>query len=176
MRRADLVLLLLAPLLVSGCGAEDETPRTLTGDRVARMAEAQLEAEHPEMSPGSLSCQDLEFAIGATTRCTRTALLSEGRTVRVLGTVRVTSVENQGRLHVKLDDEAVAFGVTGDHLASELRKRGRSVGEVDCPDLDAVAGTTVTCELDDGTVEVTVVEVDPDEYDVEYRFGPLLPR
>lgn len=174
MVRAELVGIAIA-LLATGCGTDGRPVRTLTGDRVALMAERQLEEEHPQMSPGTLACQDLVLELGATTRCTRTARLSEGRTVRIHGTVEVTGVEDGGRLHVRLDDQAVSFGVAGDHLAERVRDRfGIVAGSVTCPDLDGVAGASVRCELGTGSVEITVSGVDPEEYDVDYEIGPIL--
>lgn len=172
--RAELVGIAIA-LLLTGCGSDEEPLRTLSGDRVALMAERQLEDEHPQMSPGTLACQDLVLELGASTRCTRTARLSEGRTVRINGTVEVTGVEDGGRLHVQLDDRAVAFGIAGDHLAERVRDRfALDAGSVTCPDLDGVVGASVRCELGAGSVEITVSGVDPEEYDVDYVVGPIL--
>lgn len=174
----------LAGLLTAGCGGEDDetAPMTLSGERVARMAEDRLEAAHPALSPGSMSCPDLEFEVGATARCARTALLSRGRQVRVLGTVSVTSVDDGGRLHVELDEEATAFGVTGDHLTGQLTERLRLLGkrdveDVECPELAGVLGERVVCEVSwpggEGTVRVSVTEVDAASYETRFRFGPV---
>lgn len=103
------LLVVLLVLVTCGCGAgADTTPTrrtTLSGDRVAVMAESALEAQNPRLAPGTMTCPSLELKVGREVRCRRTAVLPGGREVRMGATVRVTSVAGGGRLHVRLDDK-----------------------------------------------------------------------
>lgn len=172
---------------LTGCARAGEPIAVLPGARVARMAEARLEAEDPGMAPGTLRCPDLDFVIGAATRCVRTAMLSRGRVVRVLGTIRVVSTRGGGELHVALDDAAAGFGLTGSAVAARVRdrlhRRGMRPVSVDCPYLDGEVGVTVACKVvgrtGASTAVVTATAVHPATYDVdvgiEIPTGPGVP-
>lgn len=174
-------------LLLPGCAgqlAQNTSPpatpelEKLGGAEVGRMAEQQLESLHPGMAPGAMTCPDLAFEVGAAVRCVQLAELSAGRRIRVLGTVSVTSTENGGSLHVKLDDAVVEFGVTGTYLARDLSMRtnvaGRPSPRVRCPYLVGVVGTTVRCSVTLGeqryAVRAEVTAVDPTTNSTTYRF------
>jgi hypothetical protein len=172
---------IVALVTIVGCGEAETGPATMPGERVARMAEEQLEADHPGMAPGILSCPDLAFEIGATTRCTRIAELSRGRRVRVLGTVEVTSVAGGGALHVRLDDAAKEFGLDGGFLASRLGDRldklGRTAPDsIDCPYLVGRIGASVVCTVSfpagSTRARIRVTSVDPSSYEVGYSIDP----
>ena len=171
---------LLAILLVTGCGGTT-TPDidSIAGSQVGAMAERQLETNHPGMAPGDLTCPDLEFEVGSSVRCERVAELSGGRRIRVLGTVTVTSTDEGGRLHVKLDDEVAEFGITGEALEEDLRPQAAArlkatPDEVACPYLTGVAGSKVRCRIEVDNEVVVVVAVitglDPENNLTRYRF------
>lgn len=171
---------LLGLLPVAGCGGDDRPPAQLTGDRVAAMAERELEAENPEAAPAEMTCSDLEFRIGASTRCSRVAGLSGGRWVRVYGTVRVTGTADGGSLHVQMDDEAAEFGLSGDRVGALLRDQvgaESGISDVECPALTGEIGTSLVCSAErDGEVirlRATVIAVDADRYDATLRFDAL---
>ena len=120
---------LLAPVLcfivLTACSSTDDVPDAsssmspidvLPGERVGELAEKQLEAEHLEIAVGTVTCPDLDWKVNASVRCIKVSELSDGRRVKVPGTVTVTSTENWGRLHVALDDHAAEFGLDGDHV------------------------------------------------------------
>jgi len=170
------VAVLLA-LVTGGCDDNTAVPDEIDGTQVGVMAERELEAENPDMAPGALACPDLSLRLGASVRCLRTTELSEGRVVKVNGTVEVTSLSSGGRLHVTMDDQASEFGVTGDQVAADLRqqyvRRFRTAPtRLDCPYLRGVVGTTVRCVLVvDGkrrTVTVAVTAVEPAGYRTTY--------
>lgn len=159
-----------------GCGQDVPAVDVLDGTDVATMAERQLMAENPRMAPGTLSCPDLEFEVGASVRCLRTTELSRGRVVKVAGSVEVTSQDSGGRLHVAMDDEAAEFGLSGDQLASEVAgryTRGGSAAVVECPYLRGTVGHRVTCQVDVADkrrqVVAVVTAVDERTYDVDYE-------
>ena len=180
MHRLPVVVALLAATNgLAACGtalAIDEIP----GDRVATMAEHQLEAMHSDLATGTMTCPRLDFAVDASVRCVRIAVLSDGRQIRVLGTVRVTSTRDGGRLHVRLDDKVSEFGVTGAQLGKDLRARSRRVlrvapDQVTCPYLAGRAGTSVQCRVVVGrhtlVAKVRAVRVVPSQYRTVYRFS-----
>lgn len=170
----------LVALLTAGCGggpappvASASLPREIDGSQVGTMAERELESQNPGMASGTLACPDLSLDVGATVRCLRTTELSEGRVVKVNGTVEVTSLSSGGRLHVTMDDEATEFGVTGDQVATAVRHRvGAPTAVVRCPYLLGKIGTVVTCRVEAGgrrrDVEVEVTAVDPQGYRTTY--------
>ena len=186
MRRSAPAAALVAALAgLPGCGG---TPAVdaISGARVATMAEQQLEATHAELATGTMTCPTLDFVVDASVRCLRVAELSGGRQIRVLGTVTVTSTRDGGRLHVKLDDTVSAFGVSGEHLADELRPRvrgeiGTPPDDVRCPWLPGRRGAVVRCSVGVRDVRlvtlVRVTGVDPASYRTRYRFSdPLFDR
>jgi hypothetical protein len=165
------VAAIAACLLTAGCGEDEAGDGTLSGDRVARMAEAQLEATHPYLARGTMACADLEFRIGATTRCTRTGYLSRGRIVRVLGTVEVTRTANEGMLHVELDDEVRSFALAGTELATRIAGTSGTSG-LTCGDLEGVVGARAVCADPTGAEILAVaVRVDRVTYDIEFELG-----
>lgn len=181
-------LLLATVLLLGACGGlaptgDPDLPEQITGDQVGRMAERQLEQAHDDLAPGTITCPDLELETGAKVRCERVAELDQGRRVRVLGTVTVTSTDGGGRLHVQLDDEVVEVGVTGEHLEDDVLVRatsrfGSAPDGVSCPYLLGEVGHRVRCRLVLGkqslVVPVVVTSSDPRASTVTYRF--LWPR
>jgi hypothetical protein len=178
-RTACALLLAVPGMLVSGCGRDVPDVEEIAGAQVGAMAERELEAENPRLAPGSLDCPDLDLEVGASVRCERTATLSSGRLVKMLGTVRVTSLSSGGRLHVALDDPATEFGVTGEQVASVLRQQYQRLfhhrpGAVSCPYLLGEVGVHATCTVQVGdrrhAVDAVVSDVDATDYDVRYTF------
>jgi hypothetical protein len=170
---------LLVALGTGGCGRDVAVLDTIPGHDVARMAERQLEAENPELAPGTLSCPDLDFRVGRSVRCLRTTELSGGRVVKVHGVIRVMSLSSGGRLHVAMDPRATEFGLAGDELASQLAHRqrfGARPSTVHCPYLRGTVGTTVTCRVVVGgtrqDVDVVVTGVDARDYRTTYVVRP----
>lgn len=178
---------LLLVLIPAGCGGEGtasvDTPAprstvgSLDGAEVGTMAERELESQNPTLAPGTMACPDLDLDVGASVRCLRVTELSGGRVVKVRGTVEVTSLDDGGRLHVAMDDEAEEFGLSGRQLASDLRRqyvqRFRSrPSRVRCPYLRGEVGTRVSCRLVAGgkrlEVGVVVTAVDADSYRTHY--------
>jgi hypothetical protein len=171
------VVLLL--LLTTGCGGTDTSVDVLKGKDVGVLAERQLETQNPTMSPGTLACPDLDFEVGASVRCLRTTELSEGRVVKVEGTVEVTAKESGGKLHIKMDDHAKEFGLAGTYVANGVRQQyarrfHREPGRLDCPYLRGEVGNEITCHLefagDSRDVDVVVTAVHPAQYDTDYTF------
>lgn len=173
MSRALGGVLLLAALL-GGCGTSDPPlPDRLAGRAVGVMAERHLETENPRMAHGAMACPDLDLRVGASVRCVRTTELSGGRVVQVAGTVRVTSVAGGGRLHVAMDEQAQAFGLTGEQVAAGAREQyaGRhhvSPTSAQCPYLRGRVGAVVVCRLEVSgrtrLVDAVVTSVDPSTY------------
>jgi hypothetical protein len=173
---------LAAGLVLSGCGGNPSID-SIPGDRVATMADHQLEAMNSGLAPGKMTCPSLDFTVDASVRCVRIAELSDGRQIRVLGTVSVTSTRSGGRLHVELDDKVSEFGITAEHLERELTKRAQRVlgpktGTVTCPYLSGAPGTSVQCQvsiLDTYLLtRITVTGIDKRDYRTRYRFeSPL---
>jgi hypothetical protein len=166
-------LAILVALLTAGCGNDPAMPGEIDGSQVGTMAERELEAQNPGMASGTLACPDLSLDIGASVRCLRTTELSDGRVVKVNGTVEVTSLSSGGRLHVTMDDEAIEFGVTGDQVATAVRRRvGARTAVVECPYLVGKVGTVVTCRVEAGSrrrdVEVEVTAVEAGSYRTTY--------
>ena len=167
--------------VLAGCDRDVALPDRLAGAAVARMAERELEAQNPRIAPGTLSCPVLPLRVGASVRCRRTAELSEGRVVRVAGTVKVTSLAGGGRLHVAMDERAEEFGLSGDRVAADVGQRferrfHRQPTRVTCPYLRGEVGTTVACRIEAPgarRAEVTVTGVDPAAYRTTYdlRWG-----
>src|SRR5689334_5286393 len=113
MHRAWVVALLL--LALPGCGARAEVssrPKSLDGATIASRANTQLEKENPHLTHGDLTCADVKFEVGATSRCMRTVVLDDGRLVRIGATVTIDKVTGGGHFKIKVDDEASEYGVT----------------------------------------------------------------
>lgn len=186
--RAAVVLVLAVALTAAGCGSTDE-PRSsadtdapkidfLPGQRVGELAEKQLEAEHAEMATGAVECPDLDWEVDASVRCVKTSELSDGRRVRVPGTVTVTSTEGYGKLHVELDDEIAEFGVDGTHLAGDVKRwvSRRVTGtpiRATCSYLAGKPGTRSVCKVTVAgkhcRVRVSVTDVDAADFRTRYR-------
>jgi hypothetical protein len=175
------VLGLLVLLGATGCGRDVAVLDDIAGNKVSTMVERELEAQNPGLAPGRLTCPDLDFTIGAAVRCLRTTELSHGRVVKVRGLVEVMSIASGGRLHIEMDAHATEFGVSGDHLAADLRQRylkrvHAQPSRLDCPYLRGAVGTTVTCQVEIGGklkhVDVEVIAVDPESYRTTYVVGP----
>jgi hypothetical protein len=161
-------------MLATGCGGDPPLPDRLRGKAVAAMAERQLEAQNPRMASGTLSCPDVALKVGASVRCVRTTELSEGRLVRIGGTVSVTSLASGGRLHVAMDRQPQEFGLAAERVAAGVRrwyaKRfGAAPAGLSCPYLRGEVGTRVLCHDPGGhDVEVVVTHVDPSTFTTTY--------
>ncbi len=121
-RRSWWVPVLLVAL--TGCGAHVEVsskPKSLDGATIASRANTQLEKENPHLTHGDLTCADVKFKVGATSRCTRTVVLDDGRLVRIGATVTIDKVTGGGHFKIKVDDEATEYGVTGDRSSPTSR-------------------------------------------------------
>jgi hypothetical protein len=161
-------------MLLVGCGGDPPLPDRLRGRSVAAMAERDLEAQNPRMAAGRMSCPDLALRVGASVRCVRTTELSEGRVVKIAGTVSVTSVASGGRLHVAMDRQATEFGLAAQRLAAAVRqwyaaRYGAAPAGLACPYLRGAVGVRVLCQVAAGrSVEVVVTAVDPATYTTTY--------
>jgi hypothetical protein len=169
--------------LVAGCGGHvsiSSKPRTLTGATIAKKANAQLEKENSTLVHGALTCKDVKYTKGATTRCLRTVDLSQGRRVMIGATVTITDTKNGGHYEIKVDDQVQEFGKLGPaieaDLATQYAKRFRTgKPQVTCPGyLKGQVGATISCQVvpDNGKIEVvvTVTSVDAKTYDTGYTF------
>ena len=108
-RRSWWVPVLLVAL--TGCGARVEVsskPKSLDGATIASRANTQLEKENPQLTHGHLTCADVKYKVGATTRCLRTVVLDDGRLVRIGATVTIDKVTGGGHFKIKVDDEATS--------------------------------------------------------------------
>jgi hypothetical protein len=185
-RTAQLRWVLALPLvaaLVAGCGGHvsiSTKPSTLTGARIAKKANAQLEKENPKIVHGTLTCADVKYEKGAKTRCLRTVDLDQGRQVKIGATVTITDTTKGGHYVIQVDQKAQEFGELGatieQDLATQYAKKFRTgKPQVTCPAyLKGVVGTSITCQLvpDNGKIEVvvTVSKVDPTNFNTLYTF------
>ena len=169
---------LLVLLATAGCGRDVALPDQLDGTTVGALAERELEAQNPGMATGELDCPDLRFEVGSSVRCRRTTHLSGGRVVKVRGTVEVTSLASGGRLHVAMDEDAEEFGLSGEYLSMQVRRRyvarfATTPIRLECPYLRGQVGVQVICgvRVPGGRhdVDVTVTAVDADSYGTTYR-------
>ncbi len=178
--------LLALALALTGCGASVEVsskPEKLDGATIASRANAQLEKENPSITRGQLSCADVKYEVGASSRCERTVVLDDGRLVRIGATVTIDEVTGGGHFKVKVDDKATAFGVTGKSVLADLARQyaakyGGKPPTGSCPPyLAGKVGTTMTCTLDTAggkfRVLVKVSRVDPATYATEYLFKAI---
>jgi hypothetical protein len=169
---------------VAGCGGHvsvSTKPDKLTGSTIAKKANAQLEKENPKIVHGTLTCKDVKYEKGATTRCLRTVDLDQGRRVMIGATVTITDTTKGGHYQIKVDDQVQEFGELGPtiekDLAAQYAKNFRTgTPEVACPAyLKGVVGTSVDCQITPDTgkkidVVVTVTSVDAKNYDTVYSF------
>ncbi len=131
----------------------------LDGSTIASRANDQLEKENPSMVPGDLTCADVEFEVGASSRCVRTVVLDDGRLVRIGATVTIDRTAGGGHFKVKIDEKPQEFGVTGKAVLAELTKQyaakyGGQAPTGTCPPyLAGTKGTTMTCMLPPRHVE-----------------------
>lgn len=173
---------LLTGVLFAGCGSAAEPPPKLdllSGTKVGEMAERELEDAHPGMAPGTVTCPDLDWELGASVRCVQVAELGDGRQVSIGGTVSVVDLEDGGRLHVKLDETVAEFGISSEFLSADLATLARqrllpAPTSVRCPYLSGPVGTTVRCRLvHDGRTKVVLARVTaraPEENATSYEF------
>jgi hypothetical protein len=182
-RRGASALLVVVTALLAACGAEVHVgmrPKSLDGATIASRANAQLEKENPTLAHGDLTCADVKYAVGATSRCTRTVVIKDGRVVRIGATVTIDKVTGGGHYQVKVDGAPSAFGLSGTAVSAVLVKRyaakfGGKAPTGSCPPyLAGKVGTTMSCQLTfpDGTlkVRVTVTQVDPDTYGTGFSY------
>jgi hypothetical protein len=178
------LLVFALALVLTGCGAEvsvgSKKPDELDGATIASRANAQLEKENPSIVHGDLTCDDVQFEVGATARCLRTVVLEDGRLVRIGATVTIDRVSKGGHFKIKVDDRAQEFGLTGKSVFADLAKRyakwyGGQAPTGSCPSyLRGEKGTSITCTLDTDegklSIIVTVTSVDPKNYATGYTF------
>lgn len=180
---ASAALLLPAVLVLVGCGAHAEVstkPKRLDGATIASRANAQLRLQNPHMASGDLTCADVKYDVGATSRCVRTVVLGDGRVVRIGATVTIDKVTGGGHFKIRVDDKPQEFGVTGQAVLADLAKQyaarygGKRPTGTCPPYLAGKPGTSMVCSLDvaDGklAVRVTVTRVDPKNYATGYAF------
>ena len=177
--RLSLVVLVVA---LSGCGVEagvSSKPKELDGDTLASRANTQLEKQNPQMVPGDLSCDDVKFEVGASSRCMRTVVFDDGRLVRIGATVVIDEVEGGGHFNIKVDDAPEEFGMTGKavftDLSTQYAKRYGATPTGSCPEyLPGTVGETITCSLETPDekldVVVKVTEVDAETFETQYTF------
>ena len=173
-------------MALTACGAsvevssEPDKPKQLDGATIASRANAQLGKENPSMVPGDLTCADVDYEVGASTRCVRTVVLDDGRLVRIGATVTIDKVTGGGHFNVQVDQKPQEFGVTGKAVLAELTKQyaakyGGPPPTGTCPPyLAGKKGTTMSCTLDSSngklSVRVIVTNVDPETYTTGYTF------
>jgi hypothetical protein len=168
-------------MLTIGCGGDPPLPDRLRGRAVAAMAERQLEAQNSRLAPGTLSCPDVAMKVGASVRCLRTTELSDGRLVKIGGTVSVTSLASGGRLHVAMDRQPQEFGLLGERVAAGVREWyakhfGAAPAGLACPYLRGEVGNRVVCHGAGRDIEVVVTGVDPGSYRAVYVIRAHRPR
>jgi len=174
---------LLVFLTVTGCGGEagvSSGPKTLDAKTVATRANALLEKQNPQLAPGALTCQEVRFKVGATSRCMRTVVFNDGRLVRSGATVTIDKVKDGGHLQVQVDDAPTEFGITGKAVFADLARQFAARYKVKpptgaCPPyLEGKVGTTITCRLETAQgnlgVGVKVTRVEPKTFDTQYTF------
>jgi hypothetical protein len=147
--------------------------KSLPGAQVGEMAEKELEAEHHDMAVGTVTCPDLVWQLDASVRCMKTSELSDGRRLKIPGTVTVTSTQGWGRLHVELDNDVSEFGIAGAEVAKHVtawvqRRVHVARPQVRCPYLRGATGVVERCAVTvagkTGSVRVRVSAVDANRY------------
>lgn len=181
-------LLLALVVLVAGCGAGAEVsakPQKLDGQTLASRANTQLEKQNPQLVHGELTCADVKYEVGATSKCIRTVVLDDGRLVRIGATVTIDKVKGSGHFKVSVDNEAKEFGLTGkavfEHLSKQYAEKFKTRPPTgSCPPyLKGEVGTQMTCTLvvaaregpaEKLRVQVKVSRVDAKTYQTSYVF------
>ncbi|WP_067432480.1 DUF4333 domain-containing protein [Nocardioides jensenii] len=167
----------------SASPTESETSDDMIpGDQVAAKAETALAGEVEKLAEGSFECPDLEREVGATATCTRSSE-AEGYYLTIDGQVDVTDLRDDDfALHVQMDTTPQTFGTTGESIEADLSnqaqtKFGAAPSAIDCPDLEGVDGSTITCDLtvndEEKKIEVTATEVDLAAFTMSYTFAEV---
>jgi hypothetical protein len=177
------VVSLVVLAVVAGCGGSvsvGSKPDKLTGAVIAKKANAQLEKQNPQIVHGKLTCRDVQYAKGASTRCLRTVDLDQGRRVWIGATVTITDTTKGGHYRIAVDKQVQRFAELGtsieQDLATQYLKKFRTgKPHVTCPAyLEGKVGASVTCQLkaDSGKVDVqvSVSRVDPKNFVTYYTF------
>lgn len=176
------VLLVVLVVALSGCGAKvgvESKPKELSGTTLATRANAQLEKQNPQMVPGELTCEDVKYKVGATSRCLRTVVFDDGRLVRIGATVTIDEVKGDGHFNIKVDKAPKEFGMTGKAVFADLSKQyAKQYGETptgSCPEyLPGTVGETMICKLETTKekldVEVKVTEINNETFETQYTF------
>ncbi|MET0999647.1 MAG: DUF4333 domain-containing protein [Marmoricola sp.] len=189
LRGAARLLLASAVIVVTGCGAEVEVssgpdkpdrPETLAGATLASRANTQLEKENADLVHGDLTCADVKFEVGATSRCLRTVVLDDGRLVRIGATATIDETKGGGHFQIKVDDTPQEFGIVGKAVFDDLGKQYAARYKTkkpqgSCPAyLPGRKGARITCTLvtEDGRlrVQVRVTGVDPANFNTTYTY------
>ncbi len=183
--RATVLALLVAALLVlAGCGGEvsvgTKKPTELKGTTVAERANAQLEKQNPRLNRGTLTCADVKYETGATSRCLRTVVFEDGRLVRIGATVTIDSTSGTGNFKIQVDEKADEFGIAGKAVAADLAAQYAKRFEVKAPAatcpayLPGKVGAKFTCQLETEkgrlNVVVTVRSLKPRTFETDYTF------
>ena len=116
-RGPDLVL-----AVVAGCGGSVSIgkPDELKGAAIAKKANAQLEKQNPQIVHGKLTCADVKYEKGATTRCLRTVDLDQGRRVKIGASVTITDTTKGGHYQIVVDKQVQEFGELGPSIEQDL--------------------------------------------------------
>jgi hypothetical protein len=185
--RCSTALLAVASLgLLTACGAEVHVgtkPKKVDGETLASKANTQLQQQNPSLAKGDLTCADVKYDVGATSRCVRTVVLKDGRLVRIGATVTIDKVTGGGHYKIAVDDKPQEFGLTGASVLAVIAKQyaakyGGAAPTGSCPAyLAGKVGTTMKCSLtvQNGTlgVEVTVTGVDAKNFGTAYTYKTL---
>lgn len=183
-RPSTALVVVVTMMLLAACGAEvhvgSTRPKTIDGTTIASKANAQLEKENPSLAHGDLTCADVKYDVGASSRCERTVMIKDGRVVHIGATVTIDRVTSGGHFKVKVDDAPEEFGLTGASVLAELTKQyaakyGGKAPTGSCPPyLKGEVGTTMTCTLNSPKGElkvlVTVTKLDPRSFGTGYTF------
>jgi hypothetical protein len=182
--RCSMALLAIVSLvLLTACGAEVHVgtrPKKIDGETLASKANAQLQQQNPSLVRGDLTCADVKYDVGATSRCLRTVVLKDGRVVRIGATVTIDKVTSGGHYKIAVDDKPQEFGLSGAVVLAFIAKQyaakyGGKVPTGSCPPyLAGKVGTTMRCSLTvpngELGIQVTVTGVDPKNYGTGYTY------